>query len=115
MEPMVHILRKADQRKGAIADVEFEGFSHGSAVSFFIGDLAPGNGPPLHKHPYSETCIVRAGRVAIDIGGEEIVGEAGDIVVIDPGTAHGFKAIGEERLQMICIHASDRFVIDWIA
>jgi quercetin dioxygenase-like cupin family protein len=111
---MYSILHPADQRKGAIAAVEFEGAPFGAGLSFFIGDLSPGNGPGLHKHPYPETCIVRSGRVALTIDGTEVVGGAGDIVVIGPDTPHSFKAIGEDRLEAICIHASERFVIEWL-
>jgi mannose-6-phosphate isomerase-like protein (cupin superfamily) len=34
--------------------------------------------------------------------------------VIGAETPHGFTAIGNERLDMICIHASDRFIIEWL-
>lgn len=111
---MLHILHRSDQRKGAIASVEFEGEPHGAGVSFFLGDLAPGKGPRLHKHPYSETCIVRTGQAAMTVDGEAVVAGPGDIVVIGAETPHGFTAIGNERLDMICIHASDRFIIEWL-
>jgi quercetin dioxygenase-like cupin family protein len=111
---MFHILHPQDQRKSAIAKVAFEGASHGAGISFFQGDLAPGKGPGLHQHPYPETCIVLGGRAALVVGGEETVAAAGDIVVIAPATPHRFTAIGDERLEMICVHASDRFVIDWV-
>ena len=39
----------------------FEGAAHGSEVSFFVVDDAPGEGPALHHHPYSETFVVIAG------------------------------------------------------
>ena len=39
----------------------------------------------------------------------------GDIVVIGPETPHRFTAIGEEPLEMVCIHSSDRFIIDWLS
>src|SRR5579872_7428519 len=35
---MFHMLHPRDQRKGAIAAVEFEGQRYGAGVSFFIGD-----------------------------------------------------------------------------
>ena len=111
---MFHILHRNEQQKGVIAAVEFEGGPYGSEVSFFLGDLAPGKGPGLHKHPYSETCIVRFGQAAMTVDGEEVVAGAGDIVDIGPETPHRFAAIGDERLDMVCIHASDRFVIDWL-
>ena len=109
---MFHIVHRDEQRKGAIAAVEFAGAAHGSEVSFFLGDLPPGKGPGLHKHPYSETCIVRFGQAAMTVDGEEVVAGAGDIVVIGPETPHRFAAIGDERLDMVCIHASERFVIE---
>ena len=109
---MFHILHRDEQRKGAIAAVAFEGEPHGSEVSFFLGDLLPGKGPGLHTHPYSETCIVRRGRAAMIVDGEDVVAGAGDIVVIGPETPHRFAAIGDERLDIVCIHASDRFIID---
>jgi quercetin dioxygenase-like cupin family protein len=112
---MFRIVHRDDQRRGAIADVQFEGEPFGSEVSFFLGDLPPGKGPALHKHPYSETCIVRFGQAAMTVDGEELVAGAGDIVVIGPETPHGFSAIGDERLEMVCIHASERFVIEWLS
>ena len=111
---MFQILHPDDQRRGAIAAVAFEGEPYGADVSFFLGDLLPGSGPGSHQHPYAETCIVRSGRVAMTLDGEEAIAAAGDIVVIGPGTPHRFTAIGDERLEMICIHASGRFIIDWL-
>ena len=112
---MYQILRPGDQRKGTIAAVEFEGEPYGAGVSFFIGDLEPGKGPRLHKHPYAETCIVRSGRAEMTVGGEEVVAGPGDIIVIAPETPHRFTAVGDERLVAVCIHAAERFVIEWLA
>jgi mannose-6-phosphate isomerase-like protein (cupin superfamily) len=109
---MLHILHRHDQRKGAIAAVEFEGEPYAAGVSFFLGNLSPGKGPGLHKHPYSETCIVLSGQAAMVVDGQEVVVGAGDIVVIGSATPHRFTAIGDERLDMICVHASDRFIIE---
>lgn len=111
---MFRILRPEDQQKGNIARVAFEGADYRAGVSFFQGNLPPGKGPGLHQHPYSETCIVLAGRAAMVVGGEEVVAGAGDIVVIEPATPHRFTAVGDERLDMVCVHASERFVIEWL-
>jgi quercetin dioxygenase-like cupin family protein len=111
---MFHVLHPSDQRKGAIATVEFEGKPYSAGASFFLGDLAPGKGPTLHKHPYSEICVVRSGQARMTVDGTEIVAGRGDIVVIEPETAHEYIAIGYERLDIICIHASDRFIIEWL-
>jgi quercetin dioxygenase-like cupin family protein len=111
---MFHILHRGEQRKGAIAAVEFEGGPYGAEVSFFVGDLEPGKGPGLHQHPYCETCIVHSGQAEVTVDGEVVVAGAGDIVVIKPDTPHRFTAVGEERLVAVCIHASERFIIDWL-
>ena len=111
---MYRILRPADQRKGVIAAVEFEGGPFAAGVSFLIGDLEPGKGPRLHRHPYAETCIVRSGRAQMTIGEESVLAGPGDIVVIAPETPHRFTAVGDERLVAVCIHASDRFAIEWL-
>ena len=114
---MFHILHRRDQRKGAIATVEFEGDPYGAGVSFFLGNLPPGKGPRRHQHPYAETCIVLSGQAAMLVDGEEVVAGAGDIdiVVIGSATPHRFTAIGDERLDMVCVHASDRFMIEGLS
>jgi len=112
---MFQILHRSDQRKGKIAAVEFEGAPYGAGVSFFLGNLEPGKGPGLHQHPYSETYIVLSGQGAMVVDGEDVVVGAGDIVVIGPATPHRFTAIGNERLDMVAIHHTDRFVIEPLA
>jgi mannose-6-phosphate isomerase-like protein (cupin superfamily) len=112
---LFNILRPGDQRRGAIAAVEFECEPYGAGVSFFRGDLEPGKGLRLHERPYPETCIIHSGQAAMTIDGQEVVAGPGDIVVIGPETPHRFTAIGDERLFAICIHAADRFVIEWLA
>ena len=111
---MFHILKPGDQRKGTIAKVEFEGEPYGAGVSFFLGNIPPGKGPALHKHPYSETCIVLSGQAAMVVDGKEVIAGAGDVVVIGPATPHRFTAIGDQRLDSVCVHASDRFIIEWL-
>lgn len=109
---MFYILHPEDQRKGKVASVEFEGEPFGAGISFFLGHLDPGKGPGLHQHPYAETCIVFSGRAAMVIGGEEVVTSVGDIIVIEPETPHSFTAIGNEPLDMVAIHHTERFIID---
>ena len=109
---MYHVVKRRDQRRGAIASVEFEGEPYGAGISFFHGSLSPGRGPGLHQHPYPEICIVLSGQAAIVVDGNEVVAGAADVVVIGKETPHRFTAIGEERLEMVCVHASDRFMIE---
>jgi mannose-6-phosphate isomerase-like protein (cupin superfamily) len=90
--------------------VTFEGEAHGSGVSFFLVNNEPGAGPDLHRHPYSETWVVRSGKARVTADGEDIEAGPGDILVVTPGTPHKFKNAGTERLDIVCIHASPRII-----
>jgi mannose-6-phosphate isomerase-like protein (cupin superfamily) len=92
--------------------ITFEGEPYGSGVSLFLVNNAPGAGPDLHRHPYSETWIVRSGRARITADGVDIEAGPGDIMVVSAGTPHKFKNIGDGRLEIICIHASPRIIQD---
>lgn len=97
---------------GADRTVLFQGRDHGSQVSFFLVDNAPGQGPRLHRHPYTETWIVQSGSAVFLADGEEVRPGVGDVLVVTPGTAHKFVNVGRDRLQLICIHASAELIQD---
>lgn len=86
--------------------IRFEGAPYGGEVSMFIMDSPPGHGSGLHRHPYSETWIVRSGDVEFTVGEEKMRAQAGDIVVVPAGIWHRFENVGRSRLDLICIHAS---------
>ena len=88
----------------------FEGEPHGSHVSFFLVNNAPGAGPLLHRHPYPETWIVRSGKASFTAGDAELEAGPGDIVIVGAGTPHKFKNIGTGQLDIICIHPSPRMI-----
>lgn len=88
----------------------FEGEPHGSGISFFHVNNAPGEGPDLHRHPYSETWIVRSGKALMTADGKDIEAGPGDILVVGPETPHKFKNPGPERLEIFCIHSSPRMI-----
>jgi mannose-6-phosphate isomerase-like protein (cupin superfamily) len=90
----------------------FEGEPHGSGVSFFLVDNDPGQGPLLHKHPYTETWVVLSGQAVITADGEDIEAGKGDIVVVGPETPHKFRNTGTGPLELVCVHASPRFIQD---
>ena len=106
---MHRVIRSGELQPSPGGTVTFEGEHHGSGVSFFLVS-EPGAGPDLHRHPYSETWIVRSGRVRFTADGEDIEAGPGDIAVVGPETPHKFKNIGPDRLDIICIHASPRMI-----
>jgi len=107
---MYQVLRADEQQRSPGGTLTFEGEAHGSGVSFFLVNNQPGEGPDLHRHPYSETWIVRGGRGRFTADGEDIEAGPGDILVVGPQTPHKFKNVGTERLDVICIHASPRLI-----
>ena len=111
---MFRVIRSGELQPSLSGPVKFEGEPYGSGVSFFLVNNQPGMGPDLHKHPYSETWIVRSGRARISADGVEIEVGVGDIVVVSTATPHKFKNIGTDRLDIICIHASPRFIQTWL-
>ncbi len=111
---MYRVIRSGELKPCPGGTVTFEGDSYGSGVSFFLVNNEPGAGPDLHRHPYSETWIVRSGKARITAEGVDIEVGPGDIVVVDPETRHKFKNMGPERLDIVCIHASPLMVQEWL-
>lgn len=72
-----------------------------------------GVGPRLHKHPYAETFIIRRGSATFTVGGEQLVGRAGQVLVAPPETPHTFST-GPGGYEAVHIHANPRFVTDWL-
>jgi mannose-6-phosphate isomerase-like protein (cupin superfamily) len=107
---MHRVIRAGELQPSAKGTITFEGDPYGSGVSFFLVHNGPGEGPDLHRHPYSETWIVRSGTARFTAGDERTEAGPGDIVVVGPETPHKFKNIGTEQLDIICIHPSPRFI-----
>jgi mannose-6-phosphate isomerase-like protein (cupin superfamily) len=104
------VIRSGELRPSPGGTITFEGETYESGVSFFLVNNEPGAGPDLHRHPYSETWIVRSGKARFTADGEELEAGPGDIIVVTPGTPHKFKNIGTEHLDIVCIHDSPRMV-----
>jgi mannose-6-phosphate isomerase-like protein (cupin superfamily) len=104
------VIRSGELRPSPGGTITFEGQAYESGVSFFHVNNQPGEGPKLHRHPYSETWILRSGKALVTADGEELEAGPGDILVVTPGTPHKFTNIGTERLEIICIHDSPQMV-----
>jgi len=112
---MYSVIRSGEIAPSPGATITFEGEPYGSGVSFFLVNSKPGAGPDLHRHPYCETFIVRSSRAKFVVDGEEIEAGPGDIVVVEPNTLHAFKNAGDERLDIICIHAAPQMATEWLS
>jgi mannose-6-phosphate isomerase-like protein (cupin superfamily) len=97
------------------ATVNFEGYLHGDTnVSFIWVDLPPGGGPRLHRHPYEEVFIILEGRATFTVGATTVEATAGQVLVAPPNMPHKFVNSGEGPLRQIDIHASARFITEWL-
>jgi mannose-6-phosphate isomerase-like protein (cupin superfamily) len=104
------VIRSGELRPSPRGTIRFEGESYGSGVSFFHVHNQPGEGPDLHRHPYSETWIVESGTARVTADGDELEAGPGDIIVVTPNTPHKFKNSGAGRLDILCIHDSPQIV-----
>jgi mannose-6-phosphate isomerase-like protein (cupin superfamily) len=88
---------------------EFVGETQGGPFSAYVVKAKPGQGPPLHKHPYVEVAFTLEGCATITVGDKQRDVKAGSIVVIPAETPHRFVNSGDTMLRQIDIHASPRF------
>jgi quercetin dioxygenase-like cupin family protein len=89
---------------------EFVGETQGAPFSAYIVNARPGQGPPLHTHPYAEVAFTLEGCATITVGNETHDVKAGGIVVIPANTPHRFVNSGDTVLRQIDVHASPKFI-----
>ena len=94
---------------------EFEGYLHGGAgVCVILVDMAPGEGPKLHKHAYEEVFVIQEGQATYTIGSTTLVATARQIAIVPAGVPHKFINSGSGRLRQVDIHHSPRFITEWL-
>ena len=66
--------------------------------------LAPGDGPPLHSHPWMTWEVVVEGRLRVVMGDDEFEVGPGDGVFTPPDVPHSFMATGDSPARVIGIN-----------
>lgn len=66
---------------------------------------APGAGPPRHRHPEAEIFRVLEGRYLYEVDGRRFYAEAGDVVSIPGGAAHGFCNVTDKPARQYILMA----------
>ena len=93
----------------------FEGADHGGvALSFFLVDAAPGEGPALHCHPYTEVFVVQEGQATFRVGDHVTEAGAEQIVIAPPEQPHRFTNSGTGRLRLVALHPAGRTETKWL-
>jgi quercetin dioxygenase-like cupin family protein len=109
-----HVLRR-DELPTDGGSHELVGANYGDAgASLILVDAPPGHRVALHRHPYAELFVVNAGQATFTAGDDQVVVHAGEIVVVPAGVPHGFVNSGDGPLRQVDIHASPRFVTEWL-
>ena len=101
---MARVIPIEDIRRSPRAAL-FEGHDD-APLSIFVTAYDRGQGPDLHLHPYPEVFVVQTGTAKFTAGDEELVVEAGHIVVVPAETPHGFKGHGGDKLRVVSVHPS---------
>ena len=98
-----------------LPESELQGYLFGGArVCLIFVDMEPGEGPRLHRHAYEEIFVVLEGQASYTVGSETVKAQAGQVLIVQPGVPHKFVNSGAGPLRQIDIHASDRFVTEWL-
>jgi mannose-6-phosphate isomerase-like protein (cupin superfamily) len=99
-----------DQLRFVGMSYEFVGEKEGALFSAYIVNAKPGQGPPLHKHPYVEVAFTIEGTATITVGDESCEVKAVGIAFIPANTPHRFVNSGDTPLRQIAVHASPTFI-----
>jgi quercetin dioxygenase-like cupin family protein len=101
------IRRRADQRRFTLtpSDTMHFVFEGGDESPDFMDEtFGPGDGPPLHRHPWMTWELVVSGRVLVMIGDDTWEAAAGDAVFTPPDVPHTFMAIGDSAARVVGIN-----------
>ena len=100
-------------------DEQLEGTAVEDAENYFIDFVkaGPGNGAALHSHGSEETFVALTGRWEVywgDDGGESVVLEPFDGIVVPGGVLRGFRNVGEgESVLLTVLGARDTGACVW--
>lgn len=86
---------------GVSLTVPLSGSTNEGALEVIETVNAPGFGPPLHRHAQTEVFRVLSGRFLFEVDGERFLAEAGDLVSVPGGAAHGFTNVGDEPASQL--------------
>ncbi|HEX6478066.1 MAG TPA: cupin domain-containing protein [Ktedonobacteraceae bacterium] len=112
---MEYVINRQDLETRGPTSYVFEGYRYGAAsVSLHLTDLAPGQGPRLHRHPYEEVFVVYEGQATFTVGDTTLEVTAGQIVVVPAGMPHKFVNSGQGQLRQTSVQPSSHMIAEWL-
>jgi quercetin dioxygenase-like cupin family protein len=77
----------------------------GGAFDYFIVEVAPHGGPPLHVHHLEEETIhVRSGRLKVRIGDQVYTLERDGFAYLPAGLPHAFLNLTDEPAEIVVVY-----------
>ena len=77
----------------------------GGAFDYFVVEVAPQGGPPLHvHHRQEETLHVLSGRFKVCVGDEEQILEQGGFAFMPSGLPHAFLNLTDEPAELVVVY-----------
>ncbi|MBB6566545.1 cupin domain-containing protein [Kribbella sandramycini] len=110
-----HVINRANgQEDGEGWEENYTELPGGAGVSLILESTTQeGVGPRLHMHPYAETFIIRRGSATFTVADQQVVGRAGQILVVPADTPHKFRT-GPGGYEALHIHANPTFETTWL-
>jgi quercetin dioxygenase-like cupin family protein len=98
------IQRAADAPTYRLSDTDVVRFvfaGDASSPDVYEERLAPGEGPPLHSHPWATWDVVVEGSIRVRVAEETFEAGPGDGVYTPPDVPHTYMAVGDEPARII--------------
>ena len=77
----------------------------GGAFDYFVVEVAPHGGPPLHVHHEQEESLhVLSGRFKVRVGDDEKVVERGGFALLPSGLPHAFLNLTDEDAEVVVVY-----------
>jgi quercetin dioxygenase-like cupin family protein len=89
------------------------GADHGLGLSLIFGNFPPGTGPEAHRHSRGSAICVIEGRGMFTVNGEELLAEAGDVVIVPAQAWHTFTNVGDGMLRTIAADEGERHDLEF--
>jgi quercetin dioxygenase-like cupin family protein len=80
-------------KREALNDKLWRRVVHGEKITLARLELAQGCTVPAHQHENEQITMVHAGVLKFNLGGEEVVARAGEVLVIPPNVPHNVTAL----------------------